>query len=321
MDPLSNYVVLKSSDVDEVEEMISHLSTPFKMNIKGDHSGFDTRIAVADVGDVRIMHSSFGEVGIEIASEGETDDGLLLFLPTVGGGSITHLKKEWEYSEHQGIFRDLGRHSVAYQENFHTYAIPLSKKKLREHALRLGGDKLSLVPLEFDPAADFSSEGGLLLRQTLEFTAQAMDGPLRNMDGELIKSQMSDLIMTQILTQLASTVQDRLNGREVSNILPRSVKRAQDYIHAHPANKLDMSTLAEVAGCSYRTLQRGFLDAFDATPQQYIRKIRLIEVRRELLSSGPKDNVANIARRWGFAHMGRFAQEYAKEFGEFPSET
>jgi len=79
--------------------------------------------------------------------------------------------------------------------------------------------------------------------------------------------------------------------------------------------------LAEVAGCSYRTLQRGFLDAFDATPQQYIRKIRLIEVRRELLSSGPKDNVANIARRWGFAHMGRFAQEYAKEFGEFPSET
>ena len=321
MDPLSNYVVLNSSDVDEVEEMIGHLSTPFKMNVRGDRSGFNVRIAVADVDDVRIMHSTFGEVEIDICSEGETDDGLLLFLPTAGGGSISHLKKEWEYSGQQGIFRDLGRHSVAYQENFHTYAIPLSKQKLREHALRLGGEKLSLVPLEFDPAADFSSEGGLLLRQTIEFAAQAMDGPLRKMDADLIKTQISDLIMTQILTQLSSTVQDRLNGHEVSGILSRSVKRAKDYIHAHPADKLDMKTLADVAGCSYRTLQRGFMDAFDCSPQQYIRKIRLMEVRRELVSSGRKGNVTEIARRWGFVHMGRFAQEYAKEFGESPSET
>ncbi len=321
MSYLSNHVILNSTDIEEVEDMIGKLYTPFKMKVKGDRSGFNTRLAMSEVGDLNLLHATFGEVDIEIFSEGENEDELLLFVPTAGGGGIKHLRQEWEYSPQKGIIRDLGLKSVAYQEKFHSFAIALSKQKMKDYAGQLGGEKLSLVPLEFDPAADFSSKGGLLFRQTLEYAAMALNGPLMQLDGELIKSQMSDLILTQILTQLSNTLQDRLNGYEVSNVLPRYVKRAQDYIHAHPSEKLDMSTLTEVAGCSYRTLQRGFLDAFDVTPKRYISKIRLIEVRRELRSLETTDTISAIAKRWGFSHMGRFAQEYAQEFGEYPSET
>lgn len=41
-----------------------------------------------------------------------------------------------------------------------------------------------------------------------------------------------------------------------------------------------------------------------------------------LISSSPTETtVAAIARRWGFAHLSRFAQRYHAEFGEQPSET
>jgi len=68
-------------------------------------------------------------------------------------------------------------------------------------------------------------------------------------------------------------------------------------------------------------LQRGFIDAFGLAPRQYIRKIRLQFVRRELVSADNNLSIAAVARKWGFGHMGRFAQEYAQEFGERPKQT
>lgn len=35
----------------------------------------------------------------------------------------------------------------------------------------------------------------------------------------------------------------------------------------------------------------------------------------------PSLTVRGVAQRWGFAHTGRFAQQYLAEFGEHPSQT
>jgi transcriptional regulator GlxA family with amidase domain len=37
--------------------------------------------------------------------------------------------------------------------------------------------------------------------------------------------------------------------------------------------------------------------------------------------NGAGHNLTHIAARWGFEHMGRFAQGYRELFGERPSET
>jgi AraC-like DNA-binding protein len=42
---------------------------------------------------------------------------------------------------------------------------------------------------------------------------------------------------------------------------------------------------------------------------------------REDLQAGRAQSVARAARRWGFAHAGRFSVEYRVRFGELPSET
>jgi AraC family ethanolamine operon transcriptional activator len=47
----------------------------------------------------------------------------------------------------------------------------------------------------------------------------------------------------------------------------------------------------------------------------------LAGIREELRRSGPPVKVHHVANRWGFWHMGQFARDYQRQFGELPSET
>jgi AraC-like DNA-binding protein len=53
----------------------------------------------------------------------------------------------------------------------------------------------------------------------------------------------------------------------------------------------------------------------------YVRKIRLEHVRAELVANrDPHLQVTEVASRWGFFHLGRFAQQYRARYGESPSD-
>jgi len=44
-------------------------------------------------------------------------------------------------------------------------------------------------------------------------------------------------------------------------------------------------------------------------------------VRRELRWAGHGTTIGDVANRWGFWHMGKFAADYRAYFGELPSAT
>jgi transcriptional regulator GlxA family with amidase domain len=52
----------------------------------------------------------------------------------------------------------------------------------------------------------------------------------------------------------------------------------------------------------------------------YLRDLRMERARAELLS-GDTHNIAGVALRWGFAHMGRFSAGYKERYGESPSQS
>ncbi|KAG1240833.1 hypothetical protein G6F68_017277 [Rhizopus microsporus] len=52
----------------------------------------------------------------------------------------------------------------------------------------------------------------------------------------------------------------------------------------------------------------------------YLRDLRMERARAELLS-GESHNIAAVALRWGFAHMGRFSAGYKARYGESPSQS
>lgn len=105
-----------------------------------------------------------------------------------------------------------------------------------------------------------------------------------------------------------------------SGVAPRQIKRARDYIHANAHRAITMVNIAEAAGVSVRALQINFRRFLDTTPRLYLHLVRLDGVRCELQHTAPSvTTVAEVARRWGFTHMGRFSQEYQKRFGIKPS--
>jgi AraC family ethanolamine operon transcriptional activator len=76
------------------------------------------------------------------------------------------------------------------------------------------------------------------------------------------------------------------------------------------------------AGVTERSLQRGFQDVVGTTPKAYIQAQRLTNVRRQLRGADPsRTRVADVANEWGFWHLGQFAADYRRHFGERPSET
>ncbi|MGQ3029508.1 MAG: helix-turn-helix transcriptional regulator, partial [Ferrovibrionaceae bacterium] len=79
---------------------------------------------------------------------------------------------------------------------------------------------------------------------------------------------------------------------------------------------------AEISGTSLRALQEGFRRFKGTTPMGYLRGVRLARVRAELTGPGMADrSVTEIALRWGFTHLGRFAESYRAAYGETPSAT
>ena len=81
-----------------------------------------------------------------------------------------------------------------------------------------------------------------------------------------------------------------------------------------------IAELATRAGVSPRTVERAFLRT-GGTPLEYLRGVRLELARRMLVQPGPGLTVAEAATAVGFTHLGRFATEYRRHFGELPSQT
>src|SRR5215470_16267589 len=87
-----------------------------------------------------------------------------------------------------------------------------------------------------------------------------------------------------------------------------------------PHGHLDsVVTLADIVAASRvpgRTLFKHFNEYRGVSPMGYVRA-----AWDELRRLEPEQSVMDVATRWGFAHMGRFAVEYRKQFGESPSQT
>jgi AraC-like DNA-binding protein len=138
--------------------------------------------------------------------------------------------------------------------------------------------------------------------------------------GAATASSFEQFIMTALLLWLPHNYSDALRRLE-KPIAPRDVKRAIDYIEAHLDSVVTLADIVAASQVPGRTLFKHFKDYRGASPMRYLRIARLKKVREALQRAEPERDIAQVAMRWQFDHMGRFAVEYRKRFGESPSET
>lgn len=127
------------------------------------------------------------------------------------------------------------------------------------------------------------------------------------------------------LVDLLLDLQPHTHGDSVSDteLAARAerVRAVTDHLHHHPSEPLTVKRLAEVAGCSIRSLQSTFADLCGMSPMEFVRRHRLARARELLEAGDSRTSVYSIAYQTGFAQLGRFAAHYRAMYGESPSET
>ena len=104
------------------------------------------------------------------------------------------------------------------------------------------------------------------------------------------------------------------------DISPYHLKHAEEFICDNLDNPITRDQLAEVANCSIRTLSRAFEKKYGIGPMAFIKQRRLDAAYLNLLSAKPNTTtVTQVAIKYGFSHIGKFAIEYGKAFAESPS--
>lgn len=321
MSYLENHQILASKDLHEMRDILTRLTNTDEIDVVGKGHEIDASLRAASLDGLDLMHVTYGHVPTRVHAYEHDEDTLLLFILTGGAASVQHNGQAFEISPNTGLMRDKRIPLSAQQNAFESFVIPLSIDGLKQHARKLLGEEACLADIQFDVALDLTTPGGRHLRNTVTYIAEALDGPLCGADNPIVLAGLKDLLLTSVLSLLPNSATDALQGRPKAVAVPYYVKRARDYIHAHADTAITLETLAHHAGCSYRTLQTAFNDAFGMSPIAYVKYVRLTLAHDDLRQADSGVSVRAVAAKWGFTHMGWFSKCYVEQFGVLPSQT
>jgi AraC family ethanolamine operon transcriptional activator len=136
----------------------------------------------------------------------------------------------------------------------------------------------------------------------------------------------SNTFQEEISQNLVEEIIGSLSNRGVLYSKPSIEHDLWDRLDEMIGSSLDkpirIQELCLAAQISERTLRRYFHKRFGLSPINYLNLKRLNKVRANLKQATKRKGVVtDIANKWGFWHMGQFAQDYRHLFGELPSET
>ncbi len=174
--------------------------------------------------------------------------------------------------------------------------------------------------LDFARMMDLGSRPGRRLLRYVQLALEELNEPDEAIRNAAFLGMHEELLVTAMLLSQPHSFTDRLH-RLARPVPPRAVRRAIDYINTHLDAPITLAELVDVTGVPGRTLLKHFKDYHGVSPMRYWRNQRFARVRETLLHSRDGGSVTEIAMAWGFEHLGRFALEYGRRFGESPSHT
>jgi AraC family transcriptional regulator, ethanolamine operon transcriptional activator len=154
---------------------------------------------------------------------------------------------------------------------------------------------------------------------TLDVLRQVIDMP-----AVLLHAQARKCLQAHVINTLVDILDDSANIKEklpAPSTRSYIVNRAIDLIDTRLGESIGLSEICRLIRVSPRTLRYSFEDVVGVSPMRYIIARRLNCVRNELLQRRSTCNIQDVAFRWGFWHLGRFARFYRQTFGELPSDT
>ncbi|MBI3513173.1 MAG: AraC family transcriptional regulator [Proteobacteria bacterium] len=309
--------VFHSRDADETGRFLGDIGFRFIVEGGRSRAPVDTRLNGAYFPSLWLGYTQYGPpVTIRTASR----DDFWIQLPLRGGIEATNGRQVVACDARTAaVTSPTGERVIHADEGSARIQLSLTGPAMLRQLAALLGD-WPREPLELAPAIDLTQGYGRSLAHYAHLAIAEFEANGQVRWTPPVISQFEQLFMTRLLLEHPHNYSHAVRRHE-RPISPRSVKRAIDYIDAHLDAPITVADLVAVSGVPGRTLFQNFHAFKGVSPIRYLRDQRFDRVRRALLGATPCETVTAIALRWGFAHMGRFAVEYRRRFGERPSAT
>ena len=196
-------------------------------------------------------------------------------------------------------------------------SIMFEQESLDRHAARLG---VELAP-QASAAQLLSPHPAAMagLRAAARRLFAIADSAHAVLDIPEVRRFQEEKLLTAAVHAAESTAETR---EEVAVSHRRAVQCALEVLTNRCDEPVYLAELCDAAGVSERTLRTAFQRIHGVSPIRYLHLHRMGQARRALRDADcATARVSDIATRFGFANLGRFAVEFRQLFGQSPSQV
>jgi len=310
------------TDADELEAIVARVLRPHRLEFSAGSTALDATVFTLKGRGVNVLIHQYGkDVYIEPMGIGKF---LLVDMPLTGTARYGIGSDEILGDERHAVVLPSDRPiRLNFDKGLQQIIVRIEWDRVETACERYFGVSGVTSP-SFEPRLDLSTPGGIAWQsavyQLIGFS-QLVDGFLCT---EEYASQIEDLMIGALLLAHPNNFSARLTrSMNLRNaVVPRYVKRAMEYLHAHATEPITIGSVAKEVGVSAAALSVRFKETTQQTPGEYLRNIRLERVREELLRNGASErSLTDIASSLGFSHYGHFARNYHERYGERPRDT
>lgn len=182
-------------------------------------------------------------------------------------------------------------------------------------------------PLQIRKRAAYSvrlHSGG---RQALGTLTNDAMGIARRLSGDggmtpaLAESVCDSLLAGYVDALFSASPLLRTDNLPVEERHRRLIAACERLVLSGEAADIALSEVARRSGYTLRSLEIIFRRSVGMTPGRWFMNARLNGALRDFLTCGIDATISDIAMKWGFRHMSRFAEYYRRTFGELPRDT
>lgn len=308
-------ISLSSHDESEASDQLSHIYNSNRLRRVGRRSSFRMALRKSSIGQLELATLSFGaSVNLEQAG----DRPFVLVTTQIRGHSEVRTATESAAGGPGFIVVDSAGQSVSksFSDDSQRCNVRIDQAVIEAKCAELLQRPLNR-PLRFSA---FGGNHAVVQQRWFALLQMLLGHTQHSQPARLIVRNIEESVLLHLLLEHPHSFSAALH-QDKPDVVPRHVKRAEDYMRANASEPITLEMLARQAGCSIRSLNQGFQQFRETTPMRFLRQIRLEGAHADLRQENAASQITEIALRWGFGHLGRFASEYRNCFGELPSAT
>lgn len=317
--PLSGHVLFQSDDLDCARERVAQKFCSHRLDIIGDGRPFRAVHHHAPGEMISLNYISYG--ADVLIDPGELGDFYLIQMPVAGAATIRN--GATEFVTDRAIASVLNADLATRMQWWRGCAqilVQIRKAPFLAFAERLLERELP-GPVIFDPLIDFSRPQMQAWRGFANSLFHAADAARDTPPGSGIQATLNEQRLLELFLRHQPSNMSLFFDDGKKGAATRHLRRAEEFIRVHAAEPITLIDIARAAGVAPRTLQLAYRETFGLSPMRALTRERMRRARFELVAAEGAKSVTETALEWGFTHLGRFAADYRREFGELPSDT